>query len=160
VKKWGEINSNGVMVVLKIGVFSMLSKISIHMLRHYDEIDLLKPAEVDQFTNYRYYSEKQQPIANRIQALKDMGFNLTLIKEIISKCDSDLKLKEYLIHQANQQRKEIISMQQRLLLIENTINSLNDKTALPQCNIIKKEIPARMVVSHRGEIQQRSREGV
>lgn len=27
--------------VLKIGVFSVLSQISIHMLRHYDEIDLL-----------------------------------------------------------------------------------------------------------------------
>jgi len=160
VKKWDENGLKGGILVLKIGVFSILSKISIHMLRHYDEIDLLKPAEVDQFTNYRYYSENQLPIANRIQALKDMGFGLTLIKEIISKCDSDLKLKEYLIEQANQQRKEIIAIQQRLLLTENTINSLNSKTVLPQCNIIKKEIPARMVVSHRGKIQQRSREGV
>lgn len=146
--------------MLKIGVFSILSQISIHMLRHYDEIDLLKPAEVDQFTNYRYYSENQLPIANRIKALKNMGFGLNLIKEIISKCDSDLKLKEYLIEQANQQRKEIEFMQHRLLLIENTINNLNDKTTLPQCNIIKKEIPARMVVSYRGKIDQRSQEGI
>lgn len=89
-----------------------------------------------------------------------MGFGLSLIKEIISKCDSDLKLKEYLIEQANQQRKEIEFMQRRLSLIENTILNLNDKTALPQCNIIKKEIPERMVVCYRGKIKQRSQEGV
>lgn len=89
-----------------------------------------------------------------------MGFGLSLIKEIISKCDSDLKLKEYLIEQANQQRKEIEFMQRRFSLIENTILNLNDKTALPQCNIIKKEIPERMVVCYRGKIKQRSQEGV
>jgi len=146
--------------VLKIGVFAMLSKISIHMLRHYDEIGLLTPIKVDDFTNYRYYSENQLPIANRIQALKDMGFSLSIIKEILSKCDSDLKLKEYLIDQANLQRKQISSMQQQLLLIENTIHNLNVKTILPQCNIVKKEIPTRMVVSHRGKIKQRCHEGI
>ena len=42
--------------MLKIGYFSKLSRISIRMLRHYDEIGLLKPAEIDPFTGYRYYS--------------------------------------------------------------------------------------------------------
>ena len=41
--------------MLKIGEFSKLSRISIRMLRHYDEIGLLKPAEIDRFTDYRYY---------------------------------------------------------------------------------------------------------
>ena len=31
--------------MLKIGEFSKLSRISIRMLRHYDDIGLLKPAE-------------------------------------------------------------------------------------------------------------------
>jgi hypothetical protein len=42
--------------MLKIGEFSKLSRVSIRMLRHYDDIGLLKPAEVDRFTGYRYYS--------------------------------------------------------------------------------------------------------
>ena len=41
------------------------------MLRHYDEIGLLKPAEIDRFTDYRYYREGQLPMAGRIAALKD-----------------------------------------------------------------------------------------
>lgn len=45
--------------MLKIGEFSVLSQISIYMLRHYDEIGLLIPGQVDEFTGYRYYSERQ-----------------------------------------------------------------------------------------------------
>ena len=35
--------------MLKIGEFSKLSRVSVRMLRHYDEIGLLKPAEIDRF---------------------------------------------------------------------------------------------------------------
>ena len=52
--------------MLKIGVFSKLSSISIRMLRHYDEIGLLEPKTIDSESGYRYYSEAQLPIAERI----------------------------------------------------------------------------------------------
>ena len=58
--------------LLKIGDFSKLSRISVRMLRHYDEIGLLRPVFVDHFTDYRYYAENQLPIVGRITALKDM----------------------------------------------------------------------------------------
>lgn len=60
--------------MLKIGDFSKLSRVSVRMLRHYDEIGLLKPAKIDPFTDYRYYSEAQLPMICRITSLKDMGF--------------------------------------------------------------------------------------
>ena len=56
--------------MLKIGEFSKLSRVSIRMLRHYDEIGLLHPASIDPFTGYRYYSEDQLPTAGRITALR------------------------------------------------------------------------------------------
>ena len=43
--------------MLKIGEFSKLTRVSIRMLRHYDEIGLLRPTETDAWTGYRYYSE-------------------------------------------------------------------------------------------------------
>ena len=73
--------------MLKIGEFSKLSRISIRMLRHYDEIGLLKPAEIDRFTDYRYYREDQLPKAGRIAALKDMGFSLADIVRILEVYD-------------------------------------------------------------------------
>ena len=69
--------------MLKIGEFSKLSRVSIRMLRHYDDIGLLKPAEIDDFTGYRYYREDQLFVIGRITALKDMGFALADIIHIL-----------------------------------------------------------------------------
>lgn len=59
--------------MFKIGEFSKLSQVSVKALRYYDELGLLKPASVDRFTAYRYYSADQRPRLNRILALKDLG---------------------------------------------------------------------------------------
>ncbi|MBF2020133.1 MAG: MerR family DNA-binding transcriptional regulator [Hydrococcus sp. C42_A2020_068] len=42
--------------MLRIGDFAQLSRISPKTLRLYDRMGLLKPAEVDSDTGYRYYA--------------------------------------------------------------------------------------------------------
>ena len=69
--------------MLKIGDFSRLSRISVRMLRHYDEIGLLPPVHIDPDTLYRYYDERQLITAARIAALRDMGFGLSEIGELL-----------------------------------------------------------------------------
>ena len=69
--------------MLKIGEFSKLSRVSIRMLRYCDAIGLLKPAETDRFTDYRYYSEAQLPVVCRITALRDMGFPLADVRALL-----------------------------------------------------------------------------
>ena len=59
--------------MLKIGLFSKLSRVSIRMLRYYDEIGLLHPAYIDPESDYRYYREDQLPQIGWITALRDMG---------------------------------------------------------------------------------------
>ena len=87
--------ATGGTAMLKIGEFSKLSRVSVRMLRHYDEIGLLKPAEIDRFTDYRYYREDQLPIAGRIAALKDMGFSLADIVRILEVYDDREKLEPF-----------------------------------------------------------------
>ena len=41
--------------MLRIGTFSTLSRISVRMLRYYQEHDVLVPARTDPFSGYRYY---------------------------------------------------------------------------------------------------------
>ena len=77
--------------MLKIGDFSKLSRVSVRMLRYYDEIGLLKPAEIDRFTDYRYYSEAQLPTVCRITALRDMGFGLADVCAILPIYDVTIK---------------------------------------------------------------------
>jgi len=43
--------------MLKIGVFAQVSRVSIKMLRHYDEMGLLKPVFVDDFRFCRTLGE-------------------------------------------------------------------------------------------------------
>jgi len=82
--------------MLKIGEFSKLSRVSIRMLRHYDDIGLLKPAFIDRFTSYRYYEEEQLTVIGRITALRDMGFSLADVIKILEIYDDRLLLDSYL----------------------------------------------------------------
>ena len=54
--------------LLSIGRFSRLSGLSVHALRHYDELGLLRPAEVDPETGYRRYASDQLADGSRDRA--------------------------------------------------------------------------------------------
>lgn len=66
--------------MLRIGEFSKLTGVPIRTLRYYDEIDLFKPAEIDLYTDYRYYTEEQIEDLKIINKLKEVGFTLNEIK--------------------------------------------------------------------------------
>ena len=85
--------------MLKSGEFSKLSRVSIRALRRYDEAGLLTPVSTDPFTGYRYYSERQLPIANRIRALRDMGFPLAAVREVLGCYDDPGALERCLLLQ-------------------------------------------------------------
>ncbi|MGM0123745.1 hypothetical protein IGI37_001119 [Enterococcus sp. AZ194] len=146
--------------MLKIGDFSKFTKISIHMLRHYDEIDLLKPLQVDADSGYRYYSEEQIPYANKIQLLKTMGFGLPNIKQILNDYHNEEELKNYIESQLNRKYEEQKNLQQQIHLLRNAITSLNERKNPLTYSIIVKEIPKRLVVSYRGIISDYHQEGV
>lgn len=76
--------------MLRIGEFSKLSKVPIRTLRYYDEIDLFKPAEIDLFTDYRYYNESQLEDLELINKLKSVGFSLDEIKQNWNNFTNDL----------------------------------------------------------------------
>ena len=69
--------------MLKIGEFSKLCRVSARMLRYYDRCNLLPPAKVDKFTGYRLYSPAQIPVLFRIVQLRDMGFGVEEMAEIL-----------------------------------------------------------------------------
>jgi DNA-binding transcriptional MerR regulator len=69
--------------VLKIGEFARVNQVSIATLRYYDHCGLLKPLALDPETGYRYYSLDQLPRLNRILALKELGFPLEQIAQLL-----------------------------------------------------------------------------
>lgn len=118
------------------------------MLRHYDEIGLLTPAETDRFTGYRYYSEAQLATAGRISALKNMGFGLAAIAEILKCCDDPQKLEACLLVRRAELCSEIADAGQRLRLLETAIERLRKGTEM-KYDVTIKELPERTVASLR-----------
>jgi DNA-binding transcriptional MerR regulator len=75
--------------LLAIGRFAQVTRISIRMLRHYDDLGLLRPAHVDEASGYRYYSLGQAPEAERIRLLRSLDMPLEEIRELLRARDPD-----------------------------------------------------------------------
>ena len=110
--------------MLKIGDFSKLSRISIRMLRHYDELGLLTPETIDPFTGYRYYSEAQLFAAGRISALKDMGFKLCDAAEVLRCWEDREALEGCLLAQRELSRLRPKEAAKRLRLLDTALERL------------------------------------
>lgn len=52
-------------------------------LRHDDDLELLKPAHTGLESGYRYYAVDQLPRLHRILALKELGFSLEHITQLL-----------------------------------------------------------------------------
>ncbi|MBO0864175.1 MAG: MerR family transcriptional regulator, partial [Mycobacterium sp.] len=69
---------------MTIGRFSRLSGLSIHALRHYDDLDLLRPADVDESTGYRRYLRTQLATARLIVDLRWLDVPLEEVRVILA----------------------------------------------------------------------------
>ena len=135
--------------MLKIGDFSKLSRISIRMLRHYDEIGILTPGHVDEFTGYRCYSEAQLPLAGMIQALKNLGFGLAVIKEILDKYDDGTEMERFLEIKRSELMDRLEDTHHRLQLLDSTVKWLRKDGNLMDYYVTLKTLPERYVASVR-----------
>ncbi|MDR0365566.1 MAG: MerR family transcriptional regulator [Bifidobacteriaceae bacterium] len=70
--------------LLRIGLFSRLTAISVRMLRYYQEQGVLEPAAIDPFTGHRFYSPAQLMDAHWITRLRDAGLPVTEIGEVMA----------------------------------------------------------------------------
>ena len=145
--------------MLKIGEFSKLSRVSVRMLRHYDEIGLLKPAEIDRFTDYRYYREDQLPVIGRITALKDMGFSLADIVKILEIYDDHEQLEHFF--SARQEELEALSRdtEHKLTLLDTARKRLRKEEDMSY-NVTIKTIPERYAATVQMIIPRYEDEGI
>lgn len=145
--------------MLKIGDFSKLSRISIRMLRHYDETGILRPDCVDDFTGYRYYAESQLPLAGKIQALKGLGFGLSAIKEILAKYDDTQEMEQFFVAKRRELEAQELETRQKIRFLDSTLKWLRKDGNLMDYNVTLKTVPERYVASVRQVIPAYDREG-
>jgi DNA-binding transcriptional MerR regulator len=130
--------------MLTIGEFARLGQVSPRMLRHYDEIDL-KPERVDASSGYRYYSVHQLSRLHRVVALRDMGFGLDHIRELLVDDVSVEQLRGMLRLRRAQIEQTVDDEQQRLRRVEAHLRALEwSDTMELQDVVIKQTQPIRV----------------
>ena len=70
--------------MFRIGDFSRIARVSARLLRFYDEIGLLAPAQADPQTGYRYYSYSQLRAAEMIRLLRSFDVPRTPVRSRIA----------------------------------------------------------------------------
>jgi DNA-binding transcriptional MerR regulator/effector-binding domain-containing protein len=86
--------------LLTIGEFSRLTHLSVKTLRHYDDVGLLRPADVDPSSGYRRYATAQVPIAHVIRRVRDLDMPIDEVREVIEAPDVEARDRAIVEHLA------------------------------------------------------------
>lgn len=135
--------------MFRIGDFSQLGQVSIRTLRLYDELNLLKPAQIDKFTGYRYYSIEQLPRLNRILALKDLGLSLEQIGDLLQRDLPPDQLRGMLMLKQAEIEQELQAMQQQMRRVEGRLKQIEREGKPPLYEVVIKSVEAQIIASSR-----------
>ena len=136
--------------MFRIGDFSRLSLVSVEALRYYDELGLLKPARVDEFTGYRYYAASQLTRLNRVLALKDMGLSLEQIALLLDKEPTPDQIRGMLRLKQVELQQQLVEGQARLTRIEAWLQAFEQEVTMPGYDVILKKVAPLKVAQVRG----------
>jgi DNA-binding transcriptional MerR regulator len=125
-----------------IGDFARHGRVSVRMLRHYDATGLLRPARVDPASGYRYYEAGQLAQLNRIIALKDLGFTLEQVREMLGQQVGAAQLRAMLRLRQAELQSRIQADTARLAQVEVRLRIIEKEGAMPADDIQVKPIVA------------------
>ena len=109
---------------LSIGDFARATHMSVKMLRHYHQIGLIEPADVDPFTGYRRYTTDQIPTAQVIRRFREMEMPLERIRAVLAATDLDARNRLITEH--------LDALQASLAQTQSAVASLHDLLDAPQ----------------------------
>ncbi len=135
--------------MFRIGDFSRFGRVSVKMLRHYDELGLLRPARVDPETGYRYYAADQLPRLDRIVALKELGFRLEQIGMML---DGDLtpeQLRGMLKLRRAELEQTLETTAAQLAQVDGRLAQLERAGSAPSYDVVLRSVPSQQVAAIR-----------
>lgn len=137
--------------MLKIGDFSTLAHTSVKTLRYYDEMGLLAPAWIDEQTGYRYYAARQLSQLHRILALRDLGFSLEQIAEMLRRGVTAEQMRGMLLLRQAEQQKRVDEETDRLSRLSSRIRLIERENTMSY-DVVLKTLPQQPIASLRETI--------
>jgi len=140
--------------VFRISDFSRLTRVTVKALRHYDRLGLLKPARVDTQNGYRYYTAQQATQLGRILALKEMGFSLEHIGDLVGRKVDRSTLTSLLESKRAELESRIETDRARLKQVEGSLHDLESGKSALAAEVVVRESPAVRVASRRARVAE------
>lgn len=91
--------------LLTIGEFSRLTHVSVKALRHYHDVGLLAPADIDRGSGYRFYAAAQAPTAQLIRRFRETDMPLEQIKAVLATSDPTERDRVIIAHLQSMERQ-------------------------------------------------------
>ena len=110
-------------VLLTIGEFSKMTYLSVKALRHYHDVGLLEPADIDPSSGYRRDTADQVATAQAIRRFRDLDMPIDQVRAVLQAPDLTTRNQAILDHLA--------SMQQQLERTQHTVASLQALLSSP-----------------------------
>jgi DNA-binding transcriptional MerR regulator len=136
--------------MLTIGQFARLGQVSPRMLRHYDELGLLRPGHVDPDSGYRFYGVDQLVRLHRLVALRDLGFGLEQIAGLLDGDPSLEELRGMLRLRRAQLAQQLEDEQARLRRVDAHLRAIEGSNAVSQQDVVIKQTQPLRVAEARG----------
>lgn len=137
--------------MLNIGEFARLGQVSPRMLRHYDELGMLNPEQVDPSNGYRLYGANQLGRLHRILALRDLGFTLEQIREVLEENPPVEEIRGMLRMRQAQIEQNVEEERERLRRVEAHLRALEGSDTVDvQDIVIKQTQPIRIAQAAAG----------
>lgn len=132
--------------VVPIGEFSRLTYLSIKTLRHYHDVGLLAPAQVDPSSGYRRYSLDQVSQAHLIRRLRDLEMPVSEVRAVIAAPDEATRDRAIRAH--------LTRMEDELARTRAVVASLRDLLApRPALDVTFVDLPAQPVLVVRSTVE-------
>lgn len=138
--------------MFSIGEFSKITGLTIKTLRFYHERGVLIPARVEAGSGYRYYDEQNVETARAIVALREFGFSLEEIIDVLRDHTDESDILNFLDRQKSLLKdrmardREIVSTIDRIIQKEEKARKVNQQSSF---QVEVKELPPVVVAGIR-----------
>ncbi|MBO9627319.1 MAG: MerR family transcriptional regulator [Microbacterium sp.] len=138
--------------MLSIGAFAQIGQVTHRMLRHWDTAGLLVPAHVDESSGYRSYDPSQLERLHRIVALRQLGFGLDDIAQILEQGIDAGRLAALLRVRRAEVEEEHRVAAARLVDVERRLHLIESEKQMSTVEIIEKPLPAVRLAAHTASV--------
>ncbi len=134
----------------RIGEFSKITSLTVKALHYYDDIGLLKPANTDSVTGYRYYDQANYQRAMVIKSLKRFDFSIQELLDAVPRIEGPEDMAAYLEEKKQQIALHVQTLRNTQRMITREVTLLKEVTTMTETTtVLIKDVPEITVASIR-----------